>query len=185
MASRGTTETNQLKNNLEDQLDRLVAQLADLEECKGDLDSEEYEETKRETLEQLEEFSQSLSAMKSGNMTLIDELNQMQLAIQAAISQAFYTPEVIRMFAKRQPEQLRVKLAQIERDSKIAKLSQQVYTQQKVEILIALRKLGDILDSNEENFIKSNTTDALKEFDKVVDEQIKNEVIASQLNKNC
>lgn len=34
MASRGATETDQLKNNLEDQLDRLVAQLADLEECK-------------------------------------------------------------------------------------------------------------------------------------------------------
>jgi hypothetical protein len=35
MASRGKTETNQLKSNLEDQLDRLVAQLADLEECKS------------------------------------------------------------------------------------------------------------------------------------------------------
>lgn len=46
---------------------------------RNDLDSDEYEETKRETLEQLEEFSQSLSELRSGNMTLIDELNRMQL----------------------------------------------------------------------------------------------------------
>lgn len=32
-------------------------------------------------------------------------------AIQAAISQAFQTPEVIRLFAKKQPDQLRTKLA--------------------------------------------------------------------------
>ncbi|CAG2162735.1 unnamed protein product [Oppiella nova] len=171
-------------SNLEDQLDRLVAQLADLEECKADLDSDEYEETKRETLEQLEEFSQSLSAMKSGNMTLIDELNAMQLAIQAAISQAFHTPEVIRLFAKRQPGQLRIRLAQIERDSKIGKLSFEVYVQQKVEILIALRKLGDDLQPDELNFLQNNASDALKEFERVTDEQIKNEVIASQLNKS-
>lgn len=34
MASRGQTETSQLRLNLEEQLDRLVAQLSDLEECK-------------------------------------------------------------------------------------------------------------------------------------------------------
>lgn len=34
MSRRGQAETNQLKTNLEDQLDRLVQQLADLEECK-------------------------------------------------------------------------------------------------------------------------------------------------------
>lgn len=32
--SRGLSETNKLKSNLEEQLDRLMAQLADLEECK-------------------------------------------------------------------------------------------------------------------------------------------------------
>ena len=35
MTSRGQAETSQLRSNLEDQLDRLVAQLADLEECKS------------------------------------------------------------------------------------------------------------------------------------------------------
>jgi len=34
-------------------------------------------------------------------------------AIQAAISEAFRTPEVIRMFAKKQPGQLRERLSQV------------------------------------------------------------------------
>lgn len=34
-------------------------------------------------------------------------------AIQAAISQAFRTPEVIRLFAKKQPGQLRTRLAEV------------------------------------------------------------------------
>ena len=46
---------------------------------RDDLEPEEYEETKRETIEQLREFNTSLSNMKGGNMTLVDELNRMQL----------------------------------------------------------------------------------------------------------
>jgi hypothetical protein len=46
-------------------------------------------------------------------MTLIDSLNSMQLAIQAAISSAFKTPEVIRLFAKKQPDQLRIRMSQV------------------------------------------------------------------------
>ena len=56
MTSRGSAETEKLKQNLNDQLERLVQQLHDLEECKDDLDEEEYEETKKETLDQLQVF---------------------------------------------------------------------------------------------------------------------------------
>lgn len=44
-----------------------------------DLEEEEYEETKKETLEQLNEFNESLKKMVTGNMTLVDELGGMQL----------------------------------------------------------------------------------------------------------
>ena len=84
--------------------------------CRDDLDADEYEETKQETLEQLKEFSESLAKMKGGDMTLVNELNRMQLAIQGAISEAFKTPEVIRMFAKKQPGQLRQRLAEVRVD---------------------------------------------------------------------
>ncbi|XP_070561681.1 protein LZIC-like [Ptychodera flava] len=167
MASRGRTETSKLRQNLEEQLDRLMAQLSDLEECREDLDDEEYEETKSETLEQLKELKETLAKITAGDMSLVDELNSMQLAIQAAISQAFKTPEVIRLFAKKQPGQLRQRMAEIQRDNKVGKISQDVYTQQAVEILTALKKLGDQLTPSEEAFLQSNSNKALNDFEKV------------------
>ncbi|XP_059960790.1 protein LZIC-like [Mesoplodon densirostris] len=190
MASRGKTETSKLKQNLEEQLDRLMQQLQDLEECREELDTDEYEEIKKETLEQLSEFNDSLKKIMSGNMTLVDELSGMQLAIQAAISQAFKTPEVIRLFAKKQPGQLWTRLAgfpdqgsnprplhwkadsllldhQMDRDLMVGKLERDLYTQQKVEILTALRKLGEKLTADDEAFLSANAGAILSQFEKV------------------
>ncbi|KAH9395030.1 hypothetical protein TYRP_005097 [Tyrophagus putrescentiae] len=182
MASRGQSETSQLRTNLEEQLDRLVAQLGDLEECKNDLEAEEYEETKRETMEQLEDFNKYLSRLTSGNMTLVDEIGSMQLAIQAAISNAFQTPEIIRLFARKQPTQLRVKLSEIERDFKIGSLDKERYTQQKREILSALTRLGDNLLDEEKIFLANNLTDSLKEFNKVTSENVSEENVTSLIS---
>lgn len=139
-------ETEKLKQNLEAQLERLVQQLADLEECRDELDADEYEETKEETMEQLREFNASLSKMISGDMTLVDALASMQLATQAAISSAFRTPEVIRMFARREPAQLRQRLQQIE--SRLPEAAGE-----KREILSALRQLGERLSAQELQFL--------------------------------
>ncbi|XP_038629213.1 protein LZIC isoform X2 [Scyliorhinus canicula] len=167
MASRGKSETSKLKQNLEEQMDRLMQQLQDLDVCREDLEPEEYEETKQETLEQLSEFNESLKKIMTGNMTLVDELSGMQLAIQAAISQAFQTPEVIQMFAKKQPGQLRTRLAEMERDVIVGKLPRDVYTQQKVEVLTALKKLEEKLTPEEEAFLSTNVSAALSQFEKV------------------
>ncbi|KAL6119812.1 lzic [Pungitius sinensis] len=167
MASRGKSETGKLRQNMEGQLDRLMQQLQDLEECREELDDEEYEETKKETLEQLSEFNDSLKKIMTGDMTLVDELSGMQLATQAAISQAFKTPEVIRLFAKKQPGQLRTRLAEMDRDVIVGKLSRDVYMQQKMEILTALRKLGETLTSQDETFLTENATATLSQFEKV------------------
>lgn len=166
-STRGQEETEKLKSNLEEQLDRLVQQLADLEEAKDDLDADEYEETKQETMDQLTEFKESLDNMVGGNLSLVDQLSGMQLAIQAAISKAFKTPEVIRMFAKKQPGQLRQRLAEIRRDEKVGKLSGDVATQQCVEILTALKKLGESLTPEEESYLQSNSSASLKQFEQV------------------
>ncbi|EDO30486.1 predicted protein [Nematostella vectensis] len=169
MTSRGKSETHKLQQNLEEQLDRLVAQLADLEECRADLDDDEYEETKKETVEQLKEFKESLDKIIAGDMTLVDHLNGMQLAIQAAISDAFKTPEVIRMFAKKQPGQLRQRLSEMQRDLKTGHMGQSVYTQQAIEILMALKKLGEQLKPEETEFLAANSNAALSSFEKVAE----------------
>ena len=79
-----------------------------------ELDEDEYEETKRDTLDQLREFQASLEGMTSGSdtaLSLVSDLGRMKMAVRAAISDAFRAPEVIRMFALKQPQQLRDHLA--------------------------------------------------------------------------
>jgi hypothetical protein len=64
-------------------------------------------------------------------------------AIQAAISQAFKTPEVIAMFAKKQPGQLRERLQHLQAQVKMGKLTREQVASEAVEIIMALKKLGE------------------------------------------
>lgn len=73
-------------------------------------------------------------------------------AIQAAISEAFKTPEVIKLFARKQPGQLRERLKEVERDRKVGKISQEAYEQIKVEILTAVKKLGGQVRTVDNNY---------------------------------
>jgi len=68
-----------LKTNVEDQLNRLLSQLQDLEEGKEFLDEDEYEATKSDTLQQLREFEATLKKMMAGDVSLVDHLGGVQL----------------------------------------------------------------------------------------------------------
>ena len=59
--------------------DSLLSQLRDLEELKDDLDEDEYNEQKAMTIEQLKDFQVTLKKMISGDMTLVNELEAVQL----------------------------------------------------------------------------------------------------------
>lgn len=121
--------------------------------------------------------------MRRGNMSLIDDVNRMQLAISAAISEAFRTPDVIRMFTRKEPGgrqlqttlyhahtgQLRQRLAQVERDAKINRLDPGVAAQQTVEILLALKKLGETLTPSQQEFLETNSSQNMDLFQKVSD----------------
>ncbi|XP_056632321.1 protein LZIC-like [Diorhabda sublineata] len=166
MTSHGKAETEKLKQNLENQLDRLVEQLKDLENCKDDLDKEEYEETKNETMEQLKELNDSLKKLVKGDISLISTLSAVQLATQAAISKAFKTPEVIRLFGKKEPNRLRERLSVIDEEVKLNKLSMEARDRQKAEILTALRQLNEQLTTEELRFLEKHNhiTKAFLEF---------------------
>lgn len=154
--THGKLETEKLKENLESQLHRLVEQLADLEECREDLTTTEYNETKTDTIEQLKELNASLTKLVNGDISLVSQLGAMQLATQAAISQAFKTPEVIKLFGKKEPAQLRERLKIIAQNLKLAKLNQKGYDRQKAEILTALRQLGEQLTTDELQFLEKH-----------------------------
>jgi len=122
---------------------------------------------KAETLDQMQQMKDNLMSMMKGDMTLVSELNSVQLAIQAAISQACKTPEVIRMFASKNTGQLRQRLAGLQREKRLGKASEDVIVAQEVEILGALKKLGEQLSPEEESFLKNiqqKLTQNLKEF---------------------
>ena len=154
------SETEQLMQNARDQLDRLVQELADLDECKDDMEPDEYTEARVDAMEQLKEFEASLAKMGSGNMSLMDEMSSVRMAVRAAISQAFKTPEVIKMFAARRPNDLRQKLAEIDRDLKIGKLPLDLGTPKKREILTALQKLDQPLSVEEVAWLAQHSSDS-------------------------
>jgi len=166
-----SAQTDILRNNLHAQLDRLLEQLTDLDQTKDEMDVNEYNEARQDTVDQLEEFSKSLEKMKSGEggLSLLDDVQRIQNAIKCAISQAFQTPEVIRFFAKKQPVQLRNRLAEIERDIKIGRLNGADGARQKKEILDALRKLGETLTADEETYLKQYSDSGNANFAKMTD----------------
>ncbi|KAJ5076957.1 protein lzic [Anaeramoeba ignava] len=98
---------------------------------------------------------------------LITHQKKNKMAIQATISQAFKTPEIIRLFAKKQPGQLRQKLQNLQRDFKLGKIPEDVYTLQSVEILSALKKLGEKLSNQENSFLAENMDESLAGFETV------------------
>lgn len=54
-----------LTQNINDQLERLLSQLSDLEELKAELTEQEYEEMKQETLDQITDFEKFLETNKA------------------------------------------------------------------------------------------------------------------------
>ena len=151
-------EEARLRQNIEDQLERLLSQLADLDELKAELSDEEYQSEKKSTLEQLTEFQATLEKMTAGSVSLTTQYDAAKLAVRAAISDAFKTPEVIRLFARKEPAALRLKLSNLDRDVKLGKFALADVAPQVCEILTALKKLGEPLDAKEEAFLASQTT---------------------------
>lgn len=95
------------------------------------------------TVRRVQEFDAQLKKMMDGDVTLVSSLGQVKLALEAAIKSAFQTPEVIRMFAKREPAALRARLAKLQEDHKLGRLPTAAFRTNAVEVLVALKKLGE------------------------------------------
>lgn len=94
MSSRGKEETERLIENSRAQLSRLLTQLQDCEDLKEDLDPEEYEETRADTLQQLKEFQETLTRMTSGDNTLVSQLGSVQLVRFISFLFFFFSCEI-------------------------------------------------------------------------------------------
>ena len=159
MSSRGDVETSKLKANIEDQLNRLLTQLSDLEELKDDLDNDEYEQTREDTMSQLNDFQISLQKILEGNITLVNDIDNVQLRIQEAIREAFKSPEVTKLFVKKENGALRRKLASLDEDKKLGRITTEQYEELSKEIIVALDKLGEELSVGEKQMLENRTRD--------------------------
>ena len=177
-----------LREGLEAQLQRLMEQLDDLDSLRsGPLSSlllggnagegeGELALMEAETREQMGAFSAQLERMTREDVKLEDELGAMKAAVRAAIADAFKTPEVIRMFALQQPERLRDRLAATRRDMKLdaggrkgeaADARRARQEREVLEILMALRRLGETLRPEEADFLRTHRTKKMVDFEQV------------------
>lgn len=107
----------------------------------------------QETVDQLKEFEESLQKSISGNMSLVDQIGGVQLAIQSAIRSST-SPEILNMFIQKQNGSLRSRLAGLESDRRLDKISNETYESQAVEILQMLEKLKEPLSPAEQNLLQ-------------------------------
>ena len=106
-----------------------------------DLDPEDYEEMKKDTLDQLQEFK------KLNENPLLNEASKESLELK--------TPSIIQMFKNKSTEGLRQTLAELERDFKVGKISVKSYEQSKIEVLKALLKLNDITEDEKKCLVQA------------------------------
>ena len=98
-------------------------------------------------------------------MTLVSELGQLKLAIRAAISNAFQTPEVIKSFAAKEPATLRARLVRLGEDLKLGRLTDASFKAKALEVVFALKKLGEELSAEEKVIMESASQEAKRAFE--------------------
>lgn len=89
-------------------------------------------------------------------MTLVSELGAAQLAIQAAIAQA-NPSDTKQLFSSKEASSLRRRLATLDEDLKLGKMSAADHHVQAVEVLRALEKAGEVLSGGEKGMLESRT----------------------------
>ena len=108
---------------------------------------------KAESLQQVQAFEEQMEQMKSGDMTLVDQINKAQLAIRNATREHSNSAAVIEQFAAREPEKLREQLAEMETNFRLQRIDEATFKQKKCEILSTIKKLGAELTYEENDFV--------------------------------
>jgi hypothetical protein len=101
----------------------------------------------------LKEFEESMKKSVSGNISLVDQFGGVQLAIQSAIRKST-SPEILNMFLKKENGSLRTRLASLESDKRLGRISNESYISQTVEILQLLDKLKEPLSASEQELLR-------------------------------
>ncbi|XP_031620866.1 protein LZIC-like [Contarinia nasturtii] len=157
--------------NLENQLERLVQQSADLEDCKNDLTEEEYGSMKEETLEQIKEFTATLDRLNKGDITLNSKISSMREVIRKAIANSFNTLEMIRLAGDQSLNEQANQLGSLEESYQLKKISTTEYELKKREILLQLVDFGYCLSPADKKFLEKKTDTEILETMRCIDDE--------------
>lgn len=89
----------------------------------------------------------------AGNISLVDSIGSVQLAIQAAI-RSTTSPEILNMFLKKENGALRTRLASLDSDRILGRISLDAYNSQATDIVKMLEKLGEPLNGKEQELLR-------------------------------
>lgn len=138
---------------------RLLTQLRDLEDMKADLEEDEYQQLRGETLDQLKDFEASLertvgaSGGADGPNPLMDDVEKARRAVQETIRSAVASSGAKESFAKKESVALRGRLASLQESLRLGSLSPEVFEIERRSILTALQAMGEQLTDLERGYL--------------------------------
>ena len=165
------------RRNVEKQISRLLQQLSDVKKNDDEggflstlppelgltMRESERERVEKETRKQLEKFGEVINIASAST-----RLENARWATRVAIKDAFQTPEILLMFARRDVEMLRERMQTVEQEERLGKIKKKKGVNERTEILVALKKLGANLSEREARFLKDNLNEErAKEFEQL------------------
>lgn len=119
---------------------------------RDELPEDELLDIKAETLEQIQEFGETINRLQKGDLTLNNKFVEIKAALRAAIGSAFNTSEMIKMFGAQDDEFMQ--LIKLEEEFKLKKVDQITYENKKLGILQSLQEKGAQLSDEYISFLK-------------------------------
>lgn len=162
------------------------------------MEADEYQSMKDDTIEQIKEFTDTLSRLNKGDVTLTSKISQMRKVchisqdissnliinfrkkihfpyfiqtIRKAIASSFNTVEIVRMFGDHSVTELVTQLISLEESQQLKKIPIDEYESKKHDILLRLYKGGHSLSMADKMFLERKTDlDILKDMRRVEDD---------------
>mmetsp|Transcript_13421 Transcript_13421/g.15376 ORF Transcript_13421/g.15376 Transcript_13421/m.15376 type:complete len:181 (+) Transcript_13421:27-569(+) len=166
---------SQLLDNIEKQTKRLIQQLQEIEELKDELDAEEYQSSKEDTVKQLREFQQMLENAK--DLTLMSKVDKQKQEIENAIKSSFNQDKLKETLSSGEVTGIRDRIKKLDQDFTLKRMKQADYITETLKLINQLEALKIQLSPDEKGFLdkytgSENFVDADKEKKDVKDELI-------------
>jgi hypothetical protein len=126
-------------DNIKQQTKRLLDQLNELEELKAEISEEEYQQMKKDTLEELKTFQKSLEDNQNGELSLDSEIEKTKAELMNAIRKNLNTEEARKTFLAVEIANLRNRITMMENSYQMKKLSEADFVNRKVADILKIK----------------------------------------------